>query len=262
MSIKLVVGGFTVIVISAYASQVGLDQEVKRQFCEDLEEMVRGIPHTEKLFIGGDFNGYIGANARGYDDVHGGFGFGDRKRKVIPSEYLKTQHRLLVMDLEIRRSRRKRAMCRQPKIKWGKERGEVSSYGGEDNSVWISVRGTRGKKRNRLANVRERKARDLDQVKCIKDEDSKVLMDEAHIRRKWKTYFHKLLNKESNISIVLGKLEHSESRRDFRYCRRIKAKEEEEATRKMSRGRSTVPDKIPIEFWKNAGRRLGMAYWV
>nr|XP_033511527.1 craniofacial development protein 2-like [Nicotiana tomentosiformis] len=137
--------------------------------------MVRSIPHTEKLFIGGDFNGHIGASARGYDDVHGGFGFGDRNEggnslldfarafdlvianssflkreehlvtfrnlmgktqidylpyrkcdkglctdcKVIPSEHLTTLHRLLVMDLEIKRSGRKRAGCRQPKIKWG-----------------------------------------------------------------------------------------------------------------------------------------------
>nr|XP_009775899.1 PREDICTED: craniofacial development protein 2-like [Nicotiana sylvestris] len=42
--------------------------------------MVRGIPHTEKLFIGGDFNDHIGATFRGYDNVHGGFGFGDRNR--------------------------------------------------------------------------------------------------------------------------------------------------------------------------------------
>nr|XP_016451817.1 PREDICTED: craniofacial development protein 2-like [Nicotiana tabacum] len=40
--------------------------------------MVRGIPHTEKLFIGGDFNGHIRTMSGGYDDVHGGFGFGDR----------------------------------------------------------------------------------------------------------------------------------------------------------------------------------------
>ncbi|XP_070028994.1 uncharacterized protein [Nicotiana sylvestris] len=63
---------------SAYTSQAGLDEEVKRRFWEDLDEMVRGIPHTEKIFIGGDFNGHIGATSRGYDDVNGGFGFGDR----------------------------------------------------------------------------------------------------------------------------------------------------------------------------------------
>jgi len=44
--------------------------------------------------------------------------------------------------------------------------------------------------------VRERKARDLDQVKCIKDEEGRVLLDEAHIRRRWQTYFHSLLNED------------------------------------------------------------------
>nr|XP_016494529.1 PREDICTED: craniofacial development protein 2-like [Nicotiana tabacum] len=175
MTIKLVVGGFTLNIISAYAPQASLDEEVKRRFREDLDEMVRGIPHTEKLFIGGDFNGHIGATSGRYDDVHGDFGFGDRngrraslldfarafdlvianssfpkKRehlvtfrssvaetqidyllcrksdrglctdcKVIPSETLSTLHRLLVMDLGITRKRRKRAMHRQHRIKWG-----------------------------------------------------------------------------------------------------------------------------------------------
>ncbi|XP_070017393.1 uncharacterized protein [Nicotiana sylvestris] len=50
------------------------------------------------------------------------------------------------------------------------------------------------KKLFRLAKVRERTARDLDQVRCIKDEDSKVLMGDDQIKRRWKTYFHKLLN--------------------------------------------------------------------
>uniref|UniRef100_A0A1S3ZZN9 Craniofacial development protein 2-like n=2 Tax=Nicotiana TaxID=4085 RepID=A0A1S3ZZN9_TOBAC len=81
MSIKLVVGGFTINVISAYAPQIGLDQEVKEQLWEDLDEMVRSIPHIKKLFIGRDFNAHIGASARGYDDVHGGYGFGDMNER-------------------------------------------------------------------------------------------------------------------------------------------------------------------------------------
>ncbi|XP_070039771.1 uncharacterized protein [Nicotiana tomentosiformis] len=65
MTIKLVVGDFTLNIISAYAPQESLDEEVKRRFWEDLDEMVRGIPHTEKLFIRGDFNGHIGATSGG-----------------------------------------------------------------------------------------------------------------------------------------------------------------------------------------------------
>jgi len=37
------------------------------------------------------------------------------------------------------------------------------------------------KKLYKLAKARERRARDLDQVKCIKDEDDKVLVEEVLI---------------------------------------------------------------------------------
>ncbi|XP_070010546.1 uncharacterized protein [Nicotiana sylvestris] len=56
----------------------------------------------------------------------------------------------------------------------------------------------REKKLFRLAKLRERKARDLDQVICIKDEDGRVLMQDAQIKRRWQTYFQKLLNEEGD----------------------------------------------------------------
>ncbi|XP_016579018.2 uncharacterized protein LOC107876661 [Capsicum annuum] len=123
----------------------------------------------------GDFNGHIGPLPIGYDDVHGGFGFGDRidegaalldfvrafglvvvnscfskkkehlftflsrlaktqieflllkKRdrslckdcKVILSENLATQHRLLVMDLGIKRGKKSRGGESRPRVRWG-----------------------------------------------------------------------------------------------------------------------------------------------
>ncbi|XP_047257656.1 craniofacial development protein 2-like [Capsicum annuum] len=141
------------------ATQQSLDDEEKKRFWEDLDEMVRGVPSNEKLFIRGDFNGHIGSSSRGYDDVHGGYRFGVRNVEgvtlldfarafrlvvgnfnfpkkevhlttfyssmsktqivflflkkgdrgickdcnVLPSESISTQHRILVMDLEIRK---------------------------------------------------------------------------------------------------------------------------------------------------------------
>ncbi|XP_075087894.1 uncharacterized protein LOC142169859 [Nicotiana tabacum] len=63
----------------------------------------------------------------------------------------------------------------------------------------------------RLSKVRERKASDLNQVKCIKNEKGRVLLDEAHIRQRWLIYFHSLLNEDGNIDIVLGDLGSPES---------------------------------------------------
>ncbi|XP_060213619.1 uncharacterized protein LOC132640850 [Lycium barbarum] len=89
MAVKLVVGGFTLNIISAYAPQAGFDEEEKRRFWEDLDGVVGGIPPTEKLFIGGDFNGHIGSTSGGYDDEHGGFGFGVRNGGVSLLDFAK-----------------------------------------------------------------------------------------------------------------------------------------------------------------------------
>ena len=79
MTIKLVVRGFTLNVCSAYAPQVGSEGEEKMRFWEALEEVVRGVPSSEKIVVAGDFNGHIGALPGGFGDVHGGFGFGERR---------------------------------------------------------------------------------------------------------------------------------------------------------------------------------------
>ncbi|XP_070008739.1 uncharacterized protein [Nicotiana sylvestris] len=79
-------------------------------------------------------------------------------------------------------------------------------------------------------------------------------MDVALIRRRWQKYFHKLLNEEGDRRIVLGELEHSQSRQNIGYYRRITVEKVEGAMHKMRRGRATGPNKIPVEFWKSVGR--------
>ncbi|XP_047264729.1 uncharacterized protein LOC124896896 [Capsicum annuum] len=78
MTIKLVIGGFTLHVRSVYVSQTGLDAEVKARFWEALDEVLRSVPSSENIVIVRDFNGHIGVLPGGYDDVHESFDFGDR----------------------------------------------------------------------------------------------------------------------------------------------------------------------------------------
>ncbi|XP_070002878.1 uncharacterized protein [Nicotiana sylvestris] len=208
MTIKLVVGECTLNVISAYAPQAGLNEEIKRHFWEGLDDVVRSIPPSERLFIGGDFNGHIGSSAGGYTEVHGDFGFGERNEggtllldfakafdlvianscfpkreehlvtyqssvaktqidylilrrcdrrlceecKVIPGETLATQHRLLVMDIGIRITRKKMSIRGCSRIRWGaltKDKaqdleGRLSAMGawrssGDANTIWSTT---------------------------------------------------------------------------------------------------------------------------
>ncbi|XP_070042844.1 uncharacterized protein [Nicotiana tomentosiformis] len=141
MCIKLGFGGSTLNVISAYAPQVGLDEEVKRHFWEELDESVRGIPYIEKIFIGGDFNSDNWAMSLGYDDVHGGFGFGFINGGGTSLLEFAKEFELVIAN---------------------------SKLGGKGVS----------KKFYMLDKVRERKARYLDQVKYIKDKEGRVLLDE------------------------------------------------------------------------------------
>ncbi|XP_075080027.1 uncharacterized protein LOC107779330 [Nicotiana tabacum] len=169
------VGQCTINVVSAYEPHMGLDEEVKRCFWEGLDEIIHQVPPNEKLFIGGDFNGHIGSNAGVYDEVHGGFGFGERNEggtslldfaksfgrrdrglckdcKVIPGEILVTRHRLLVMDVGIMVKRRKMSGRGRPRIRWRaltKDKaqeleGRLSVMGawrssGDANSMWSTT---------------------------------------------------------------------------------------------------------------------------
>jgi len=46
----------------------------------------------------------------------------------------------------------------------------------------------------KLARDTEKKRRDLKNVRCIKGDDGKVLVEEAHVRVSWQSYFSKLSN--------------------------------------------------------------------
>jgi hypothetical protein len=78
--VKLLVKDLIFNVISAYAPQIGLNESVNMQFWEELDALVSSVPISEKLFIGGDLNGYVGSSRVGFEGVHGGFGYGSRNQ--------------------------------------------------------------------------------------------------------------------------------------------------------------------------------------
>ncbi|KAF7649734.1 hypothetical protein LDENG_00136870, partial [Lucifuga dentata] len=78
MSLKLEIEGVMFNVVSGYAPQVGCELEEKEKFWSELDEVMQSIPRGERVVIGADFNGHVGAGNRGDEEVMGKFGIQDR----------------------------------------------------------------------------------------------------------------------------------------------------------------------------------------
>jgi exonuclease III len=98
MSVKLVIEEETVNIVSAYAPQAGLGEAEKKNFWDSLDDLVRGCPVDQKLFIGGDLNGHIGSETDGYIGAHGGFGYGTRNEEGTKLLEFATAHDLVVAN--------------------------------------------------------------------------------------------------------------------------------------------------------------------
>ena len=81
MLVRIVVGEEIISIVSAYGPQVGLDEQVKCEFWDNLGDLMRTISDDEKVFLSGDFNGHIGRDADNFNSVHGGFGLGGKERE-------------------------------------------------------------------------------------------------------------------------------------------------------------------------------------
>ena len=78
IAIKIVVGSEILNAVSIYAFQIGLAEDIMKQFWEELDLVIQDVPQSKKLSIGGDFNGHISVKVDGYDMAHGNFCFGER----------------------------------------------------------------------------------------------------------------------------------------------------------------------------------------
>jgi len=69
--------------------------------------------------------------------------------------------------------------------------------------------------------ARERRTRDLGIIRCIKDENGRVLFDDAEFKQRWQMYFSKLLNGEMMEDFRSRSRESSASQLDPRICEPI-----------------------------------------
>jgi hypothetical protein len=103
----------------------------------------------------------------------------------------------------------------------------------------------------RMAKSRERKTRDIVQVKCIKDATEWLLTKDKDIKNRWREYFDKLFNEDSGSSSIELDISSDDLNRQF--VRRIQESEIKDALKRMKGGMAMGPDEIPIEVWRTLG---------
>jgi hypothetical protein len=97
----------------------------------------------------------------------------------------------------------------------------------------------------RMAKSRESKTRDIIQVKYIKDETDRLLTKDEDIKNRWREYFDKLFNEDCGSSSIELDISSDDLNRQF--VRRIQESDVKDALKRMKRGKTMCPDKIPIE---------------
>ncbi|AQK51442.1 DHBP synthase RibB-like alpha/beta domain [Zea mays] len=100
----------------------------------------------------------------------------------------------------------------------------------------------------KIARIWERKTRDLNQVKCIKDEMDQLLVKGQGIKQRWQRYFDNLFNGENETMDI--QLDDSFDDLNRCFVRRIQESEVKEALKRMKGGKAMGPDDIPIEMSK------------
>jgi hypothetical protein len=100
----------------------------------------------------------------------------------------------------------------------------------------------------RMASIRERKTRDINQIKCIKDGTDRLLVKDEEIKYRWREYFDKLFNGENEGPTL--ELDDSFDDTNRRFVRRIQEAEIGEALKRMKGGKVMGLNGISIEVWR------------
>jgi hypothetical protein len=92
----------------------------------------------------------------------------------------------------------------------------------------------------RMVKSRERKTRDIIQVKCNKDVTERLLTKDEDIKNRWWEYFDKLFNEDSESSSI--KLDISSDDLNRQFMRRIQESEVKDDLKRMKGGKAMDPD--------------------
>jgi hypothetical protein len=100
-----------------------------------------------------------------------------------------------------------------------------------------------------MAKIRERKTRDVDQVKCIKYGANQLLVKEEEIKLRWRKYFDKLSTIGRPRALPLNSMTPLMIPR-MHFVWRIQESKVKDALKRMKGGKAMGPDCIPIEVWR------------
>ena len=75
--VKVALDGEVINTMSAYAPQTGCGENEKIKLWEEMDEELRDMPDTEKLWVGGDVNGHCGRNNSGKEETIGKYSVGE-----------------------------------------------------------------------------------------------------------------------------------------------------------------------------------------
>ena len=91
---------------SAYAPQTGCGENEKIKFWEEMDEELRDIPDTEKLWVGGDFNGHCGRNNSGKEETFGKYGVGESNEAGDNCVAFAMSHNMRVVNTYFEKAKR------------------------------------------------------------------------------------------------------------------------------------------------------------
>ena len=98
-----------------------------------------------------------------------------------------------------------------------------------------------------------REIRDLDNVRCIKDENVKILVKEAKTKERWQNYFYKCFNGELIENSQRKELGYYGSQPNYHFCNTIREDEIKETLRKMPNEKVVGPSQIIVEVRNGLG---------